>query len=190
MFYQYLIACLALIATGLSSPLPDSRLAALEFHQRRASLTWPEESQDRATPIVKRDIDEYVTLDNGNQCEIRASSGSTTTAWRPADFANMFDLAGRTLSSSISRNNSPQVSVTFSFRDHNGNTHQVEAYSTSTGRTSVSIQGAYDNVNRAFLAAEELADAGNPGLMGTTRTTFGIFFGQILAISVGLNILN
>jgi hypothetical protein len=142
------------------------------------------------TKLSKRSGERYTTLPDGNLCDILVQGGSGTEGWTTADFGNLYGAAGNALTSAISRNNRPNVGLTLGFTDHAGRTHQVDCEATTTGQASVSIDGAYQNVDQALVAAEQLADSDWTGLIGTSRSTLRVFFGSAVAISIAVNVLN
>lgn len=190
MLYGSLIPALTIIGIALSNPLPSSRVVEVVSVEPRSDLTWPGSPRNPSIALSKRNLDVTETLGNGNECVIQASAGDGTGTWTPEDFANMYDQTGRTLIASIARRTETNVGITFTFRDHNNNDHQIDAHASTTGHATVSVAGAYDNVGRALIAAETLADHQNTGLIGTARSTFRILFGAVDAISIAVNVLN
>lgn len=180
---------LLLVTSVIGRALPESA-------ETEELLAWPNPSADlggwhfNVTNLSKRSGEMVTTLPDGNECDIRVSAGSGTQDWTPQDFANLYGHAGNVLTSSISRNNRAQVGLTTSFTDHTGRSHQVDCEVTVTGASPVSIAGAYQNVDQALVAAEHLADSSWTGLIGTARSTLRIFFGNVVAISIAVNVLN
>lgn len=142
------------------------------------------------TKVAKRTNELETTLPDGNECDIQVSSGSGTQGWLPGDYHTLFGIAGSALTNSIARNSRTQVGLTTSMTDHNGHNHQVDCEVTVTGQSYVSVAGAYQNVQQALVAAQDLAVEGWTGLIGTSRSTLRIWFGNVVAISIAVNVLN
>jgi hypothetical protein len=171
----------------LASPIPTTNSVISTERHNGAVPEWYVKGGES---LSKRSNEKEITLQDGNKCDILASAGSGTEGWRPEDYGNLFDQAGRSLTSSILLNNRNTVSQLIQFRDHNGRSHQVDCEVSTTGAASVSVSGAYQNVNQALTAAEGLADGGWNGFVGTSRSTMRIFFGNVVAISIAINVLN
>jgi hypothetical protein len=133
--------------------------------------------------------EEFVTLQDGNQCEVVTGEGLVTSAWNMDDWANMFLEASQTLRNNMNRNLATQVGSTMQFRDRNGIDYEVDCEVTTTGAATVSLVDGMRNVNTALTAAEGLADDNWYGLTAVSRTSFFIYFGDVVAMSIGLNVI-
>jgi hypothetical protein len=134
--------------------------------------------------------EEFVTLQDGNQCEVVTGEGLETSRWNMDDWATMFGEASQVLRNNMSRNQRAQVGTTMRFRDRNNFDHEIDCEVTTTGAASVSLADAMRNVNTALIAAEDLADENWYGLTSVSRTSLFIYFGDVVAMSIGLNVLN
>jgi hypothetical protein len=182
-----LASLLPLAAVALSSPF-----SLEDFHEntRRDNVLveawYPTRDLDG---LVKR-ADLETTLANGNLCDVEVSPGSTTGGWNPTDWSNLFSQAGNAMTGSISRNNQAQVSLSISFEDSSSVTHQVDCEVTTGAGATVSVQGAYQNVDQACSAAEDLADSQWTGFIGSASAVLQVYFGTVVALSIQVNVLN
>lgn len=71
-----------------------------------------------------------------------------------------------------------------------GRAHAVDCEVTFTGQAAVPVGGAFGVVNHACIAAEGLADNSWTGFIGAARTTMRVFFGNIVALSIAVNVIN
>lgn len=140
--------------------------------------------------LVKRTQHRYTDLPDGNRCELTVSSGDHTQGWHTLDFAHLYYRAAGALLDSIARNNRVQVGLTMDYTDSSGRYHQVDCEVTNTGHAYVSLSGARQNVDQALHAVQQLAEDDWTGLSGTSRTTLLVYFGNVVALSIAVNVLN
>jgi hypothetical protein len=214
MLYRNLLSSLALVTTVLSSPLPNvhstesaawnedpraptTNMIKRDLDKSMLSSSLPDVRSAEVVPraeapgdLSKRNVDKFIPMGNGNTVEMEATTGPFTAGWNTDDFANMYNEAGVALVNALRRHTSNAAGLLFGFTDHNGNRHLVDATALTTAEAPVSVLGAIDNVNRALVAAEGEADAGNTGLIGTTRTFLSVFFGDVVAMSIHVALLN
>jgi hypothetical protein len=175
MLFSNLLSTLILSTTVFAGPIakPSEDVAQLEKQT-----------------LVERSGGTTMSLPDGNQCELTVSSGPGTAGWNSDDYARLYEEAARAMTSSIALSNRPAVGLTTSFRDHFGVSHTVDCELTTTGEAYVDVGGANQNMNQAMVSAEGLADNGWPTLLGTSRSTFWIWFGDVIAISIAVNVLD
>ncbi|KAI5461017.1 hypothetical protein BGZ63DRAFT_455120 [Mariannaea sp. PMI_226] len=143
----------------------------------------------RDAEAAQRENEKWIQLPDGNGCDLLASVSSGTELWQPIDYSNLFDIAGNALTSSISQYQQVEVGTIISFQDHTGSTYQVDCEVTVTGAAPVSVEGAYQNVDQAMRAAKDLADHSWTGFIDVTKNTLGVYFGDVPAINIVVNVL-